>query len=294
MKGKSIFSWNTSSVFNGDPEKFANLVKELKFEAVLLKVADGALVHVPKNNPSFGENVKPELVDALKAAGIKVYLWSFLYGYNPKGELDIAIKQADKFKPDGYVWDVEGAFDSRTNAVPNARLISRGFKMAHPNIPQSLCWWALPKSPVNGTEWHPIRVALAWLEVVDSAMPMMYWQGTGAASALSYLIKSLGIWRSFTTKPLAPVGRSYNGDGGYATSDGIEAFANSVFNQANSLNLIGNSWWSLDTAITNPAWLQTLTATPKYFSASNALSQEVILGRLVNAHQELFPELFSE
>jgi len=294
MHGKSIFSWNVPEIHNGDPETFVQALVDGGFEAVVLKAADGTRVHRMSTLgpwPTWGENIRPEMVDAIKAAGLKLYLWHFVYGGYPSSELNVAIQQAKRFRPDAYVWDVEGAFDSKTNAEANARTISRGFKVACPEVRQVLCWWALPRSPSTGVEWHPIRVAKAWLETVDSAAPMMYWQGTGGASAISYLNNSLRIWRGFTDKPITPIGRAYNGDGGYATPEGIKAFANSVYNSKETLNLIGTSWWSLDKAYKNASWWQALKETPKFDNVV-LLPQEEINRRLMGSHKRLFPEIY--
>lgn len=267
INGKSTFSWNVPAILDGDPKKFATVLLDAGFEGVALKCADGRYVHKMKSYspwPEWGENIKPELMEALRDAGLLVYFWHFVYGYNPGGELAIAIAQSQDFKPDGYIWNAEGSFDSKPNAVSNAELLTSGLKHAFPDMPQALCWWALPKSPDTGTEWHPIKVAEAFLKVVDSAMPMMYWQGSTSTDAVSYLHKSLAIWRSFTDIPLCPIGRSYNGDGGEATPAGITAFAKSVLNMAETENLIGNSWYSMDKGFATSSWWAALKATSKW------------------------------
>lgn len=293
MYGKTIMSWNVPQIHSGTPMLFATEVLNGKYNGVCLKVGNGSYVHtMPSYSPwpTWGENIRQELIDELRRSNIKIYFWHFLYGYDPVGELNIAVAQARRFKPDGYIWDAEGAFDGRFNAEANARLITKGFKEACPDIPQALCWWALPRSPITGSEWHPIKVARAFLETVDVVMPMMYWQGEGAPAAIEYLYKSLAIWRDITQKPITPVGRTYIGDGGVATPEGIKAFAESVLKSANSMNLVGNSWWCFDTAIKNYSWMQALKETPE-FDIPFELPTEVILRRLVEAHPGLFPEL---
>lgn len=295
MYGKTIFSWNVPEFHGGDPEKFVEGLVDAGFEGVLLKAADGPYIFKANQQawPTWGENVRQELVTELRNAGLKVYLWHFVYGYDPKGELKVAVEQCRRFSPDGYVWDSEGAFDVKTAAVNNARFISRGLKVEAPDVRQALCWWALPRSPVSNVEWHPIRVAQAWLEICEMAMPMVYWQGSGGALAISYLHKSLTIWRSFTQKPIAPIGRAYSGDGGILAADrsGIKAFSNSILNSAEAMNLTGTSWWSLDVAHKNAATWTALKETPK-FNVPVALPTDVILGRLMNHHRFLFPEVY--
>lgn len=293
MHGKTIMSWNVPAIQQGDPQGFVNVLVNAGFQGVCLKCADGVSIHKMKSYspwPDWGENIREELVVALKAAKLKVYLWQFVYGYNPSGELSVAINQTQRFKPDGYIWDVEGSFDGRTNAVANARLLTKGLKTAFPDLPQSFNWWALPRSPYTGTEWHPVKVADAFLEETESVMPMMYWQGTGASAAVSYLNKSLTIWRNITDKPIIPVGRTYNGDGGTADAFGIKAFGNAVFDYAKDKNLIGCSWWNFDSAIKYGSWMVELQNLPKFPSVFRLTTDE-ILDRLIAAHKELFPEL---
>lgn len=293
MYGKTIMSWNVPAIRQGDPQGFAEVLLNGDFQGVCLKCGDGVRIHkMPSYSPwpDWGENIRQELIDALREADLKIYLWQFVYGYNPVGELSVAVNQCERFQPDGYIWDVEGSFDGRANAVENARFLTRGLKDAHPDIPQSFNWWALPKSPVSGTEWHPIKIANAFLEETESVMPMMYWQGTGAGAAVTYLYKSLTIWREITQKPIIPVGRAYIGDGGSADSYGIRAFADAVFKSASELNLIGNSWWNFDSAIKYVPWMLELKASPK-FPSIISLKTDEILARLIAAHKEIFPEL---
>lgn len=267
IDGKNIMSWNVPAIYGGNPEQFTELLMEANFEAVCLKGGDGnriQVVHPYSPWPTWGQNIKVELVNALRAAGIKIYIWHFLYGYDPVGEAEVARTQCSRFQPDGYIWNVEGSFDRKPNAVGNARFISGELKMDHPNISQGLCWWALPKSPTTGTPWHPEPVAQAFFETVDVGMPMMYWQGIGATAAVDYLFKSLDLWREMTDLPIVPIGRSYNGDGGLADAPGIKAFANEVFAIRAEENLIGNSWYSLDKAVQYPSWLDALQYTPKF------------------------------
>jgi hypothetical protein len=165
-------------------------------------------------------------------------------------------------------------------------------KRFFPQLDQGLCWWALPKSP-TGTEWHPIKVAEAFQETVDIGMPMMYWQGSISSAAITYLYRSLNIWKDFWTKPLKPIGRSYNGDGGQANAESIIAFADEIMSlRAGGTGILGLSWYSLDKAYKNSDWMAALASTEKFDILDPInLSPEEMLERLVRAHPDLFPEL---
>jgi hypothetical protein len=295
INGKSIFSWNIPAVGRGDPEAFVKFLLENNFEGVCLKGANGPWIQKVSRWspwPLWGENIRPEMVKALKDAGLKVYIWHFVFGQDPVGELNVAISQTSRFEPDGYIWDVESAFDTKAGAVGNAQYLARGFKKAFPRLEQALCWWALPLSP-RGSTWHPIKVANAFQETVDLAMPMMYWQGKGATAAVTYLHRSLQIYSKFWNKPIVPVGRAYNGDGGYGDAAGITAFAREVMSLSEGLPKIpGISWWSTDKAVKQSTWLAALQKTETFDPVELIkLTPEEMLDRLVEGHPELFPEL---
>jgi len=299
LNGKTIMSWNVPAVEGGDPEKFVKLLVENKFEGVMLKAGNGNAVHnISRFSPwpLWGENIRIELVNALKAAGLKVILWHFLYGVDPTGEANIAISQTARFEPDGYVWDVEGAFDTKTNAEANARLITKLYQKTFPTVEQGLCWWAFPKSPTTGSQWHPVKVGQAFLEICQVGLPMMYWQGSTPVQAVKYLNDSLRIWHTITKRPIIPIGRAYNGDGGYANSPSIVDFGYETYYMKDQGNTLpGCSWWSLDKAVGNSEWMAALKSLPKYrIDGPPVLSIEEKVDRLVEAHPELFPELYEE
>lgn len=300
IDGKTIFNWNVPQIMEGDPQNFAKLLVDAGFEGVCLKAGDGNLVYKMSSYspwPKWGENIRPELVVALRDAGLKIYLWHFLYGYDILGELHVAFQQCDKIAPDGYIWDVEGQFDTRPGAVSNAVKIAKGFASIHPSIPQALCWWAFPLNPSNPKQmWHPLDVGKAFMDTVDVGMPMMYWGGETITDATSYLGKSLGIWRGFTDKPIIPIGRAYNGQGGNMNSVAIIAFSKKVHELSISENLPGVSWWSLDKVLNNPSCWDALKRTEKFGVSANPvpppeLTDRIKIDRLVEAHPNLFPEL---
>lgn len=292
LVGKSIMSWNIPEISGGNPILFVKQLTDLNVEGVILKAADGNRVQVPNpvKYPKWGENIREELLNALRWANIKIFFWHFLYGIDPKGELEAARRQCDKFKPDGYVWDAESSFDRKPGAVSNAEFISGGLKSSHPNIGQGLCWWALPRSP-TGQQWHPEVVAKAFFKYVDIGMPMMYWTETkpDAQAGVKYFERSYKLWRNMNSDiPILPVGRAYTGDGSIVSPLSIKNFADYIFNKQNAYNLVGTSWWSLDSAVKRNDILMALSDTPK-FGGTPSLTLEEKVEVLVKGHPELFP-----
>jgi len=288
VKGKSAFSWQVPVIHGGDPGLFTKFVMDLGLDAVELKGADGPWIYYAKES-GWGPNVREELVQDLRIAGIETRLWHFVYGSNVVGELAAARKLCDKLQPSVYVWDSEGAFEIKSSAISNARYLGAGLKSSHPHIKQALCTWALPKSPTTGAVWHPITVINAWLENMDAVMPMMYWQGSTPTNAIKYYDWSIGIWNGITDLPIIPVGRAYDGDGGYANPPAITAFSDRVYISSGEKNVSGISWYSLDELYKNPSWAQAIRESQDFLQE---LTVEEKVNRLVKEHPYLFPELF--
>ena len=234
---KSIFAWQVPSVLKGEPVAYADLLAKAGFESVGFKVGDGA--------GTYGASVSTELIAALRARKVLVWGWGFLYGVDWKGEARVAAAQVNRLGLDGYIWDVEGQYEKTPNAVQNAYNILAVFKNEVAKAtPTAFCSWAYWKNPRLGTAWHPVEVLKAFMDGCDYGMPMQYWQGNQASGAVSYCKGSLTQWRKYTQKPIIPVGRAYNGDGGEVTAEATVAYERAVRDEGCK----GISWWVLDQA----------------------------------------------
>lgn len=258
---KAIFSWNVPGVDGGDPNKFADRLKAAGFEAVYLKMANGNAVFKPSllAYPTWGENVRQALVDALRARGIKVIGWQFDYGYDIAGEARVAIAQSKRFNVDGWVFDVESKFEAQPNVIANSYALTTAYRAALPDMPLAFCSWAQWKSP-TGVTWHNENMAKTFLERCDVGMPMMYWEGSAAANAVWLLNESTRLWQNITNKPLIPAGRAYTGDGGTINAMAIKAFSDAT----RAMGMKGLSWWVLDSAINYGASWGALAAVPGF------------------------------
>ncbi|MHB8191809.1 MAG: hypothetical protein ACYDGL_00850 [Bellilinea sp.] len=244
---KTIFLWQVSAAAGGRPDDIAAWLKNAGFEGVIVKVADGPYAYRP---PVIGwsENLSMALITALRANGLAVIGYGFLYGYNPTGEADVAIVQTQKYGLDGYVFDVEGQFDARSNAEANAYALMSRYRKSCPDTPTAFCSWALWRSPKTGAAWHPLPVARAFMQFCDIGMPMIYWGGETANDMDWWLKNSLIQWRQLTEKPIIPAGRAYHGDGGKALPNAMQAFEAGV----RDAGLRGITWWSMQHAMVMP------------------------------------------
>ena len=238
---KSIFVWNVPDV----PD-LKNKLLEGGFDTVLLKVAGGTAKFYPNQEafPGWGENVKPELVADLKAAGLTVYGWGFVYGQ--KKEANIAIEQVDYLGLDGYIYDIEDQMEAISNPGPMANHLGFTFKAAHPNVPLGFCSWALYRSPRNNSQWHNEVIPKVMMLYADFAIPMIYWDGKTEENVEVWINGSYEQHRKITDKPLIAAGRAYTGDSsGLPKPELIKYFAQ----RAQELGYAGLSWWVMDQAV---------------------------------------------
>jgi hypothetical protein len=223
------------------------------FQAIWPKVADGPSIfrYMNQDTRVTEDNISPESVKLFKSAGLTVIGWGFLYGKDPVGEANIAVVQINRLGLDGYIFDVEGAFDECPAAEAAAYTITRIVRQACPDLPLAYCGWPRhwnPRKPYDnlGT-WHPVRVAQAFMSVCDVAAPMMYWDGKESFTAIELFKQSLEQYARITNKPVIPTGRAYIGDGGQATVEAIVAFQSKV-----EQSCLGISWWFLNHAAKYP------------------------------------------
>ncbi|MFA5836185.1 MAG: hypothetical protein WC837_04430 [Bellilinea sp.] len=269
---KTIFLWQVPTIAGGKPDEVAERLKNAGFEGVIVKAADGPFAYRP---PVIGwtENISAALVNALHARGLAVLGYGFLYGANPTGEADIAITQVNRYGLDGYVFDVEGQFDSRSNAEANAYAVMARYRKSCPTTPTAFCSWALWKSPRSGATWHPLPVARAFMQFCDVGMPMVYWGGETPDDALDWVKPCLTQWQQLTAKPIIPAGRAYNGDGGKAREDAVRTFGQYV----RIAGLKGITWWSMQHAMALPEVWAELAAMPGFASPVDPTPEEVNL-----------------
>jgi hypothetical protein len=259
---KSIFAWNIPAISGGDPDAIADLMDEAGIETLIVKAANGVYKFIPNPAafPGWGENLKPELVETLHKRGKAVIGWGFNYGDNPAGEATVAIAQVKYLGLDGWATDGESALERLSNAYVAAAIITKTIKTALPSMPLGVCGWSYYRNP-RATQyvWHPEEVLRAQMTYADVGIPMNYWDGKGAASALWCAQNSLPQWRKLTDKPIVPAGRAYTGDGGTADAAGIAAYAAEILKQG----CAGLTWWSFEHAVKLPEVWAALCATPK-------------------------------
>ena len=105
LEGKGMFVWKAPRIEGGNPKAAAAVAKGAGFTHVLVKIANGPYIYNGTwNDPT---DYTTPLVDALRNMGIKVWGWHYVYGDDPVGEANIAIRRINQYNLDGYVIDAE-------------------------------------------------------------------------------------------------------------------------------------------------------------------------------------------
>lgn len=253
---KAIFLWDCSVIEGGDPAKITDLLVKANYQGVFLHW---------QNLDNWRSHFSPALINGLKAAGLAVYGSAAVYGANPTIDGQQAGGIVNQFDLAGFVFDAEDPrYDSAGTANSNAVVMLLAYKSVT-GKPCAWCWWPLLTSFDGKRPYHNGETLRAAMTVADVAMPMAYWDGSLPEAAVDYLNHSLEQWRKYTSKPVAPAGRAYTGDGSTPTAESIRAFEA----QARALGSVGASWWSMQHALRLPGIWDALAGLPK-FNGSNS------------------------
>lgn len=227
LEGKGIYLWRINNVEGGDPTAIAEAARAAGLTHVLVKVADGRGTYntykmengQERFNRADGVDQVPGVVAALRARGIKVWGWQYIYGHYPQLEARIAIRRTQQFELDGFVVNAEIEFQQKGMDAP-ARTYMAELRANLPNTPIAL----------SSFRYHSVHSAFPWetfLEYCDLHMPQVYWVGANnPGEQLARCLREfqgLRVWR-----PIIPTGAAYGEHGWRATPEQVTAFLHAV------------------------------------------------------------------
>ncbi|HSB65215.1 MAG TPA: hypothetical protein VLD65_01475 [Anaerolineales bacterium] len=228
LEGKGFFTWKIPNCEKGDANLIASHARNAGLTHVVVKVADGPTIY----NGTWGDpkDYTTPVVSALRANGIQVWGWHYLYGNNPTGEANAAITRIRQYHLDGYVIDVEKEYkDSGKQAA--ARKFMSAMRSACPNLTIALSSYRYPSL-------HPQIPWKEFLEKCDLSMPQVYWMK--AHNPGDQLARSV---REFQTKkpplPVVPTGAAFKEFGWQPTEAEVLEF----MRKAKELNLSAVNFW---------------------------------------------------
>ena len=172
LEGKWVWIWNWRRCDGGDVARVAARLKAAGCTGAIVKAHDGA---------RWFDQGEPwrEICRALKAQGLRVAAWAYIYGADWPGEAQLAIETVQYGEADAYVLNVESELKNHPDVAealagrireavgPNYPLFYSTFAIAryHREFPyaafQRHCTGALPLVYWNAFRW-PVEQALGW------------------------------------------------------------------------------------------------------------------------------------
>jgi SnoaL-like domain len=165
LEGKGFFTWKIPSCEHGDPGSIAAQAKSAGLSHLVVKVADGTMIY----NGTWGDpkDYTTPVINALRALGIQVWGWHYVYGDNPAGEASVAIARIRQYNLDGYVIDAEKEYKDSGKKAAAKRFMTQ-LKTACPDLEIALSSYRYPSL-------HPQIPWAEFLELCTINMPQVYW-----------------------------------------------------------------------------------------------------------------------
>lgn len=228
FKGKGFFTWRLGSTEGGDPKRIAVEAQRAGLSHVLLKIADGPEVYRGEfRQPT--DYVTPT-VEALRAKGIQIWGWHYVYGFNPVAEANVAIARIREYGLDLYVIDAEREF-KQSGKDQAARTFMKTLRQALPDQPVALCSYRYPS----------LHADFPWKEFLDRCdynMPQMYWIGRHDPAA--QLRRCVNEFHTrLPQRPIIPAGATFRESGWQPTVAEVVEF----MDEAKKLNMPAVTFW---------------------------------------------------
>ncbi|MAT43138.1 MAG: hypothetical protein CL609_12415 [Anaerolineaceae bacterium] len=231
VSGKGFFIWKIKDCEGGNPQAITNAAQQAGLTHVLLKIADGAYAY--NINRETGFDFTAPVVQSLKAAGIQVWGWHYVYGDHPTQEADIAVERLRDLGIDKYVIDAEHEYKEPGKDYA-ADVFIRRIRSKISNIQIALSSYRFPS-------FHPQLPWKTFLERCDYNMPQVYWeQAHNPIPNLERTVREFGSINPF--RPIIPTGPTYRAGAWVPTIEDLNQFMQS----AKSLNLSAVNFFSWD------------------------------------------------
>jgi hypothetical protein len=190
LAGDGMWIWYVSRSSGGKPGQIASKAHRHGIETVLIKSGDGT---------RYWGQFSSGLVSALKARGLRVCAWQFLYGRNPAKEARVGAAAVSR-GADCLVMDVEGQYEGRYPQASTYMATLRS--LVGPEYPVAL-------SSFPYVDYHPALPYSVFLGPGGAQynLPQLYWKTIGTTVDAGFT--HTWVWNRIYRRSILPLGQVY-------------------------------------------------------------------------------------
>jgi hypothetical protein len=191
LDGTGMWIWYVSRSSGGDPIGIAAQAKRYGVRTVFVKSSDGT---------SWWNQFSPQLLSALKAAGLRVCAWQFVYGNRPTTEAALGVRAA-RTGADCLVIDAESQYEGKYAQAQTYTVALRN---------QVGVTYPIGLAGFPYVDYHPAFPYSVFLGPgrAQYNIPQVYWKAIGTtvdrAMAHTYL------WNAAYGRQIFPLGQLYD------------------------------------------------------------------------------------
>ncbi len=236
--GDGMWIWESWHSDGGDVDAIARRARRAGIRTVFIKSSDGA---------NMWRQFTPALVSALKARGLSVCAWPYVYGNRPVEEARNSVRAVQR-GADCLAIDAEGEYEGKyRSARTYMRLLRQGVGGRYP----------LSLAGLPYVDYHPAFPYSVFLGPGGAQFnqPQMYWKAIGVSVDRVYA--HTYRWNRIYQRPIVPLGQTYQGPSGTE----LARFRS----LGRAFGATGVSWW--DWQETSSGGWRALSAPPPAASA---------------------------
>jgi hypothetical protein len=222
--GDGMWIWYVNQSSGGTVARVAARARASGIETVFVKSSDGS---------RYWSQFNAAYVAALKARGLKVCAWQYVYGRQPASEAKVG-RRAIQAGADCLVIDAESEYEGKYAAASTYMGKLRGY--AGPDFPIGLAGFPY-------VDYHPGYPYSVFLGPGGAQfnVPQMYWKAIGVS--VDFIYSHTYLYNSLYGRPIAPLGQTYQAPRGSELLRFREL--------AGAYGAPGLSWWSWQSTSTS-------------------------------------------
>src|SRR3954471_2479056 len=190
FKGDGMWIWYVKQSSGGTVKSIVARAKKSGIETVFIKSSDGR---------NYWSQFNTGFLKALKAKGLKVCGWQYVYGRNPNIEADNGAR-AKKAGADCLVIDAESEYEGKYAAA--STYMTRLRKLPGKRFPIGLAGFPY-------VDYHPAYPYSVFLGQGGAQfnVPQMYWNAIGVS--VDFIFHHTYLYNAIYSRPIAPLGQTY-------------------------------------------------------------------------------------